>query len=129
MSYAGRILRVDLTSGKSQAEPLGADLARDFIGGWGLNARLAYDLIRPGVAPLSPDNAIVFGAGLLGGTPCPGAGAKAFVTTRCPSSGVVGTGVSGGWLSSTLKWAGYDHLIITGRADRPVYLHIQDDQV
>ncbi|HLB13007.1 MAG TPA: aldehyde ferredoxin oxidoreductase C-terminal domain-containing protein, partial [Dehalococcoidia bacterium] len=129
MSYAGRILRVDLTSGVSQAEPLDRQLARDYLGGWGLNARLAYDLIKPGDGALSPDNPLVFGGGLLGGTPCPGAGAKAFVTTRCPSSGVVGTGVSGGWLSSMLKWAGYDHLVVTGRAGRPVYLHVQDGEV
>lgn len=129
MSYAGRILHVDLTSGTSRVEPIDPALARDFIGGWGLNAKLAYDLIKPGVSALSPENPVVFGGGFLGGTPCPGAGAKAFVTTRCPSSGVVGTGVSGGWLSSMLKWAGYDHLVINGRADRPVYLHIVDSQV
>ncbi|MDO8691370.1 MAG: aldehyde ferredoxin oxidoreductase N-terminal domain-containing protein [Dehalococcoidia bacterium] len=129
MSYAGRILRVDLTSGASRVEPLDPALARDYIGGWGMNARLAYDLVKPGVDPLSPENPIVFGAGFLGGTPSPGAGSKAFVTSRCPSSGVVGTGVSGGWFSSMLKWAGYDHLVVTGRADRPVYLHIVDGQV
>ncbi|MDP2935545.1 MAG: aldehyde ferredoxin oxidoreductase C-terminal domain-containing protein [Dehalococcoidia bacterium] len=129
MSYAGRILHVDLTTGQNRVDPLDRRLIQDYLGGWGLNARLAYDLIKPGVASLSPENPIIFGAGLLGGTPCPGAGAKAFVTTRCPSSGVVGTGVSGGWLSSMLKWAGYDHLVVTGRADRPVYLHVQDGQV
>lgn len=129
MSYAGRILNVDLTTGQNRVDPLDRRLVQDYLGGWGLNARLAYDLIKPGVGALSPENPIIFGAGLLGGTPCPGAGAKAFVTTRCPSSGVVGTGVSGGWLSSMLKWAGYDHLVVTGRADRPVYLHVQDGQV
>lgn len=128
MSYAGRILRVDLTTGKSEVEPLDRELAGAYLGGWGLNARLAYDLIRPGVDPLSTENPVIFGAGLLGGTPCPGAGAKSFVTSRCPSSGVVGTGVSGGWLSSMLKWAGYDHLVVTGRAGRPAYLHVQDGQ-
>ncbi len=129
MSYAGRILYVDLSSGSSHIEPLDPALGRDFIGGWGTNAKLAYDLFKPGVDALSPENPLVFGGGFLGGTPCPGAGAKAFVTTRCPSSGVVGTAVSGGWLSSMLKWAGYDHLVVTGRANRPVYLHVADGQV
>jgi aldehyde:ferredoxin oxidoreductase len=129
MSYAGRILHVDLTARKTKVEPLDPALGRDYLGGWGINARLAYDLIPPGVDPLSPDNPLIFGAGFLGGTPCPGGGAKSFVTTRCPSSGVVGTGVSGGWFSSMLKWAGYDHLVVHGRADRPSYLYILDDQV
>lgn len=129
MSYAGRVLYVDLSSGSSKTEPLDQAISRDFIGGWGINARLAYDLIKPGVGALSAENPIVFGSGLLGGTLSPGAGAKSFVTSRCPSSGVVGTGVSGGWLSSMMKWAGYDHLVVTGRADHPVYLHVVDGQV
>lgn len=126
--YAGRILYVDLTSGKIEARPLDLDLARKYVGGWGLNARLAYDLVPPGVDPLSPENPIVLGAGLLSGTGAPGA-PKAFLTTRDPDSGTVSTGVGSGFFGARLKWAGYDHVVITGRAPRPVYLKVLDDDV
>ena len=71
--YAGRILRVDLASGKIQKEPLDLDLAKEFIGGCGLNFVLTERLLQPGTDPLSPENPIVIGAGPLVGSPVPGA--------------------------------------------------------
>lgn len=126
--YAGKILRVDLTTAKVESEELDRDLAGRFIGGWGLNAKLAYDHTKPGIDPLSPETPIVIGAGLLGGTLCPSS-PKAFVTTKCPSAGTVTTAVGSLNLSATLRWAGYDHVIITGKAEKPVYLKIVDDDV
>jgi len=126
--YAGRILHVDLTTGKSEVEALDRELARSFIGGWGMNAKLAYDHVKPRIDAYSPEMPIILGAGVLGGTIAP-ASAKSFVTTKCPTSGTVSTAVGGSNLSAALKWAGYDHMIITGKAQRPVYLKIVDDDV
>jgi len=122
--YAGNILYVDLTTGASRKEGLNADFVRGFIGGFGINSRLAFDLIKPGTDPLSPDNPIIIGAGALTGT-CPG-GTKIVGTTRI-RTGFIRSAVGGG--GAMLKWAGYDHVVITGRAQRPAYLKVFDDEV
>lgn len=126
--YAGTILYVDLTSNEIRKEPLDLELARKFIGGFGINAKLAYDLIRPGIDPLLPENPLIFGSGTLVGTMAPGA-AKFGCTTKFPSTGAVFTACAGGSFGAMLKWAGYDHLVITGRAKEPVYLRIFDGEV
>lgn len=126
--YAGQILSVDLSHGEVALRPLPPALAQNFIGGFGSNARLAYDLVLPGVNPLSPENVIIFGAGALVGTMAP-ASCRLAATTRFPQTNAIGTANSGGKFASQLKYAGYDHLVIRGKAAAPVYLCIQDDQV
>lgn len=126
--YAGRFLHVDLTTGKVQPAPLNLALAEAFIGGWGLNAKLAFDLIKAGIDALSPEMPIIIGTGVLNGTLAPSA-SKSFLTTKCPASGTVTTAVGSGYFGSMLKWAGYDYVIITGRAEKPVYLTILDDKI
>ena len=126
--YAGQILYVDLTHGEIRKEALDSDLATDFIGGWGINIRLAYDLIPPEADPLSPENAIIIGAGLFPGTTVPGS-TELSITTKLPLSGGIGTGCGGGHFSLMLKTSGYDHLVITGRAPTPVYLKVFNDDV
>ncbi|MDP2645145.1 MAG: aldehyde ferredoxin oxidoreductase C-terminal domain-containing protein [Desulfobacterales bacterium] len=121
--YAGRILQVDLTTGKIDEIPLDMELAKAFIGGVGLNNRLAYDIITPGVEALAPENPIILGTGPFAGTPIPGAG-KVFATSKVPLSGAIATASGGGSFGSMLKYAGYDHVVITGRAATPVYLKI-----
>ncbi|MBI4322603.1 MAG: hypothetical protein HY675_29280 [Chloroflexi bacterium] len=126
--YAGRVLRVDLSTGRVTSEPLDIGLARSVIGGWGYNAKLALDETRPHADAYASDSLIVIGAGVLGGTLAPCAD-KSFATYKCPATGVIGAAVGSTRLSSMLKWAGYDHLVITGRADNPVFLKIADDDV
>jgi len=126
--YGGNILYVDLTSGKVQKEPLDLDLARAFIGGWGFSLRLAYDLIPLDADPLSPENAIILGVGPLTGTTVPGS-AEILLTTKCPLNGGFPEHAGGGHLALMLKTSGYDVLVITGRAEKPVYLRIADDNV
>ena len=123
--YAGSILYVDLTTGTFRKEPLDLEMAKEFIGGMGINNRIAYDVIKPGIAPLSPDNAIILGAGPFAGTPIPGAG-KVMATTKMPLTNAIGTAVGGGSLGPMMKFAGYDHVIITGRAQKPVYLKLDE---
>ena len=126
--YAGSILYVDLSSGETRREPLDPQLMKAFIGGFGINNKLAYDLVPPDVDPLSPANAIIIGTGPFAGTIVPGAG-KVIVTTRFPLNGAFGTAHGGGAFALMLKTCGYDHVVITGKADKPVYLNIADDDV
>jgi len=126
--YAGSILFADLTSESTRKEPLDTELVRTLIGGYGINSKLAYDLIPQGVEPLSPDNLIIIGAGPFAGTMVPGA-AKVAVTTRFPVNGALATAASGGSFALMLKTAGYDHVVISGQAQRPVFLRIAEGDV
>jgi aldehyde:ferredoxin oxidoreductase len=123
--YAGSILYVDLTSGRMVKEPLDPELLAALIGGYGINNKLAHDLIPLGTDPLSPANRIIIGAGPFAGTFIPGA-AKILVTTRFPLNGAFATAAGGGSFALMLKSAGYDHVVITGRARQPVYLRISE---
>ena len=122
--YSGSILYVDLARGVIRKEGLDPELTKSYIGGFGINNRMAYDLIKPGTEPLSPRNPIIIGAGPMVGA-CPG-GTKIVGTTKL-TTGFIRTAVGGG--GAMLKWAGYDHVVIEGRAERPVYLKIFDDDV
>lgn len=127
--FAGYILHVDLTSGEISKEKLDLSVARKFIGGLGMNIKLGYDLIKPEVDPLSPENVIIVGTGPLVGTIAPGS-ARVYSTTKLPANGAIGWGGGGGVrFGCMLKNAGYDHIVIRGRADKPVYLKISDDDV
>jgi aldehyde:ferredoxin oxidoreductase len=125
--YAGSGLYVNLSTGTITKEPLDPELVRRFVGGFGFTNKLAYDLIEPGVDPLSPENVVIIGSGALSGTLAPGS-AKVMATTKMPINNAIGTSFGGGF-SPLLKCAGYDYVVIRGRADRPVYLEIVDDDV
>lgn len=104
------------------------DLAREFIGGRGYNAKLLWDLIKPGIDALGPDNALIFGVGPLTGTGVPSSG-RTSVTCKSPATGLyLKTNVGGAW-GGHLKYAGYSHVVITGYSERPVYLWVDDDNV
>lgn len=125
--YAGSVLWVNLSTGLITKEPLDTDLVGRFVGGSGFTNKLAYDRIGPEVEPLSPQNVVIIGSGALSGTLAPGS-TKVMATTKLPINNAIGTPFGGGF-SHQLKWAGYDYVVITGRADRPVYLKIIDDDV
>lgn len=126
--YAGNILYVDLTSGSIRKEPLDAEMARAYIGGAGINNRLAYDLIHPDADALSPQNAIIVGTGPFNGTMIPGC-SQVMVTYKSPLNGAFPHSNGGGHFSHFLKSSGYDNIAITGRSDSPVYLKIHDEDV
>ena len=126
--YAGHILYVDLSDGTIRSEPLDPDFAKAYIGGWGFTLKLANDLIPPDADAFSPENAIILGAGLLTGTTVPGSSEIA-LTTKCPLNGGFPEHAGGGHLALMMKTAGYDAMVITGKADKPVYLRIADDVV
>ena len=122
----GKMLYVDLTTGDVREEELDPNMARRYIGAFGIGARLAYDLIKPGIDPLSPENYIIVGAGPFVGTSCPSA-SRCTAWTKFPLSNTIGPAGGSMTFGSGLKYAGYDELIITGRADKPVYLKVSDE--
>lgn len=129
LGYAGRILRIDLTSGKTETEPLNEELAKKYIGGIGLGMRLYLDNSKPGLDPFGPENPLVVATGPLSGTMVPtGGNGHAFVS-KSPASFGVGEAKSHGSFGTEMKRAGYDAIIITGRAEKPVYIWIDDDAV
>ncbi len=132
--YTGKILHVDLTTRSVRKESIDPDLGKKFLGGCGMNLRLASEWIAPGTDPLSPDNPIILGVGTLVGH-TPGA-AKISCTTKLalPAAAdgrhYVTTAMSGSrGFGHGMKRAGYDHIVITGRAEEPVYVEIVDDEV
>jgi aldehyde:ferredoxin oxidoreductase len=126
--WMGTILRVDLTSGKIEKEPMSEKLRLNYLGGRGINSRILYDSVGPGVDALSPENVLIFGTSPLVGTIAPSA-ARITVTAKSPLGGILGDGNAGGHFSVEMKRAGYDHIVFTGKADKPVYLWIENDHV
>ncbi len=126
--WTGKLLRVDLTTGKATTEEIPADWLRDYIGGRGLADRYLYEEMDPRVDPFSPDNKMIFATGPLTGTPAP-CGARYMVVTKGALTNAITTSNSGGAWGPELKFAGYDLLILEGRAPKPSYLFIYDDHV
>jgi aldehyde:ferredoxin oxidoreductase len=127
MSYTGKILRVDLTAGTITTEALPMDLARQYLGGRGLATKLFCDEVDAGVDALSADNKLLMATGALTGTSAP-TGGRYMVVTKGPLTGAIASSNSGGFFGAKLKDAGYDVLIFEGKASKPVYLKITDDQ-
>jgi len=126
--WTGTILRVNLTKGKVSREATDVKLAHDYIGARGLGVRIISDEVDPKADALGPDNKLIFAPGPLTGTFAPSAG-RFDVITKGPLNGVIAASNSGGSFGPELKYAGYDALIIEGKAAKPSYLWIKDDEV
>lgn len=126
--YAGTILEVDLTKGVVRKEPLPEKLAREWIGGRGFVSKTLWDRVPAGADPLGPENIVVVATGPLTGAPSLGAGRTHF-GAKSPATGGYGDANMGGHFAPDLKQAGYDMIVITGAAERPQYLFIDDDRV
>jgi aldehyde:ferredoxin oxidoreductase len=126
--WMGRTLIVDLTTEQIETAPLDTELARQFIGGRGLGARLLWDLVGPEVEPLSPENVLIIATGPLTGTGFQTSN-RFSVSTKSPLTGTVLDANSGGTWGMRFKRAGYDVMIIKGRAARPVYIEMSPDHV
>lgn len=124
--YAGSILHVNLTKGEIRKEPLDMEMARKYIGGGGFTGRIIADHADLKADPLSPENVIVYAPGALCGTMATGASKLRFMTKQ-PASKSWGSGSGSGALGYMIKSAGYDAVVITGRASKPVYLLIEDE--
>jgi len=129
LGYAGKILHVDLNTGKTRVAPLTEDYAKKYIGGIGLGMKLWLDNTAAGVDPLSPENTLVLALGPISGTMFPtGGNGHAFVA-KSPETLGVGEAVAHGTFGAEMKRAGYDAVILHGKAEKPVYLWIDDDSV
>ncbi|WP_061214308.1 aldehyde ferredoxin oxidoreductase family protein [Syntrophomonas wolfei] len=127
-AWIGQILRVNLTDATIKKEKLDPVLRRNYIGARGLGSKLFMDEVDPQVDPLSPENKIVFMTGPLTGT-LAASGGRYNVVTRGPLNGTIAASNSGGSFGPELKYAGYDGIIFEGKAEKPVYLWINNAEV
>lgn len=130
--YAGKVLQIDLTTGKISTFPLDEKMAKDYVGGTGLGAAL-YAKINEGkdiaaIGALDPENALIFATGPLTSSPIPSA-SRFGVCARSPLTNLWGESNAGGFFANDLKKAGYDAIIFTGAAKSPVYVAINNDDI
>jgi aldehyde:ferredoxin oxidoreductase len=127
MSWAGKILRVNLTTGQVASEPLNMNWARQYLGSRGLASKYLVEEVDPKVDPLSESNKVIWATGPLTGTMA-STGGRYTVVTKGPLTGAIACSNSGGYWGAELKMAGWDMVIFEGRSAKPVYLSIEDDK-
>ncbi|MBU1159285.1 MAG: aldehyde ferredoxin oxidoreductase family protein [Candidatus Thermoplasmatota archaeon] len=123
--YTGKVLRVDLTNEKISTEPLNKEWAKQYVGGKGLGAKYLFEELKPGTDPLSPDNILSVWTGPLVGTLVP-LTSRYVIVTKSPLTGTFLDSYAGGFFGPEIKYSGFDGLIITGKAPKPVYLWLDD---
>ena len=121
-------MEIDLTRGNIERVETDPKLTELHLGGLGTNTRLLWDRVPPETEPFSPDNLLIFGPGLLVGTPAPGA-SRTIVTTYSPQTLLMGYSMMGGFWGPELKYAGYDKVIFRGKSPQLVYVWINNDRV
>ena len=126
--YAGRIGFVDLTKSRVTVETPGEELIKEYLGGIGFLTRLLYDMVPKGADPLGEENALIFSVGPVNGTLVPSSN-RWSVGAKSPATETIVSGNAGGIWGSELKWAGFDTLVITGKAAKPSYLLVQDGKI
>jgi aldehyde:ferredoxin oxidoreductase len=126
--WTGYILRVNLTDKTWKKEAFTEEFATTWVGGRGFAAKILFDELKPGIDPLGPENKLVVALGPISGIPAPNTG-KAVVAAKSPLTGFYGDGNLGTHVSSQLRKAGYDALIVEGVAAKPTMLYIEDDKV
>ena len=128
LGWTGSILRVNLTTRTHRKESFTEEFARTWVGGRGFAVKILFDELQPGIDPLGPENKLVVALGPISGIPAPNTG-KAVVAAKSPLTGFYGDGNLGTRLTEQLRKAGYDALIVEGKAERPTMLYIEDDRV
>jgi aldehyde:ferredoxin oxidoreductase len=123
--WTGFFLKIDLTKNKAAAELYSEDLAHNFLGGRGFAIKILWDTLKAGTDPLSPENKLIFATGPLTGIGLPNSG-KLVIASKSPLTGGYGDGNSGSWAAVNIRKAGYDALVVEGKASTPVILHIKD---
>ena len=128
--YTGKLLRVNLTKGNFENSELpNEDILREYIGGIGLGMRLLIDESPEGVKATDPEAPLLLMTGPLTGTSAPSSSNLAVVSFNFNTPYAVATGHTHGYWAAYLKHAGYDGIVITGKAEKPVYLWVDDDKV
>ncbi|MFX1575072.1 MAG: aldehyde ferredoxin oxidoreductase N-terminal domain-containing protein [Promethearchaeota archaeon] len=126
--YTGSILNVNLTNKRINITKLNTDDIDQFIGGLGINTKIAAELIKPNIDPLSPENYIIIGVGPLVGTITPGS-SRTVGTSKFPATGAIAYSCGSMSFGFQLKQAGFDHIILSGKSDKPVFLLILDEYI
>ncbi len=127
-SYAGKILRIDLTHKTATKVDTPYELARDFVGARGFGAKILWDELKPGADPLGPENKMVLSFSPLTGTSAQSFH-KIYAMFKSPLTGGYFRSTGGGFFAAEVKFAGYDAIVIEGRAEKPTYVWIYDNTV
>ncbi len=128
MALDRKIAYIDLSTREIKTAPIPMEARKLYLGGRGLDMYLLYNHLQPGIDPLGPDNVLTVSAGLLVGT-LASASARTHIGAKSPLTGMIGSSNMGGFFAPELRFAGFDHLVIKGKADSPAYLWIHDGEI
>lgn len=128
MALNRKIAYIDLSTGKVAVKPIPLEVRKKYLGGRGLDAYLLYNHTQKGCDPLGPGNALIISGGILTAT-CASATARTHIMAKSPLTGLLGSANMGGFFAPEMAWAGFHHLVITGKAESPVYLFIHNNTV
>jgi aldehyde:ferredoxin oxidoreductase len=128
MSLKRKIAIIDLTTGKIDIKPIPLEVRRKFLGGRGLDAYLLYNYTEKGCDPLGPGNALIISGGLLTAT-CASATSRTHIMAKSPLTNLLGSANMGGFFAPEMAWAGFHHLVIKGRSEKPVYLFLHNGEI
>nr|MBC7245695.1 aldehyde ferredoxin oxidoreductase family protein [Chloroflexota bacterium] len=126
--YWGKILHIDVSERKTHVQRVDEEWLRKYVGGVCMASRLAYENIPKGADPLGPENAVCFANSAFSGTMVP-VGTKYAVATKSPLTGFLGDCLAGSYFAAAMKRAGYDGIVVKGKADRPIWIFVDDDAV
>jgi len=125
--YTGKVLHINLSNGDSEIRQIPERVLEDYVGGKGLAAWLLFNSCTKRIDPLGPENPVIFAAGPLTGSNAPAT--RGVVVTCSPLTGLFVDSYYGGHFAQEIKYAGYDAIVLTGQAEAPVYLYIEDNEV
>ena len=125
--WNGKLLRVDL-KGKAVAQEYDSEMAMNFLGGRGFAIKILWDELKPGIDALSPENKLVYATGPLTGFALASSG-KMVVAAKSPLTGGYGDGNVGSWVAVQMRKAGYDAIVVEGKAKKPIITWVNDDKI
>jgi aldehyde:ferredoxin oxidoreductase len=128
MALNRKIAYIDLSTGNIEVKPIPIEIRKKFLGGRGLDAYLLYNHTKKGCDPLGPGNTLLVSGGILTAT-CASATARTHIMAKSPLTGLIGSTNMGGFFAPELAWAGFHHLVIKGKAEKPVYLWIHNGEI
>jgi aldehyde:ferredoxin oxidoreductase len=128
MALDRKIAYIDLTTGEIEIKPIPLEVRKKFLGGRGLDAYLLYNHTKQGCDPIGPDNTLLVSGGILTAT-CASATCRTHFMAKSPLTGLLGSANMGGFFAPELAWAGFHHLVIKGKAEKPVYLWIHNGEI
>ena len=128
MALNRKIAYINLSTGEIRKEDIPIEWRKKFIGGRGLDAYLLYKNNPPGIDAFDPENRALISAGIVVGT-LASASARTHIMSKSPLTNFLGSANMGGWFAPEMRWAGFDHLVIWGKAEKPVYLWIHNGEI